>query len=77
MTINLPLTLAGYWRPAWPAGGGEHFRVSPAQVRADPARHRVHYDRAMAADLAHAPDRAALAAYAGPHGPGLWHVSRL
>ena len=37
--------------PVW-ASGGEHFQVSPAEVRADPVRHRLHHDLALQADLA-------------------------
>lgn len=37
--------------PVWPFQG-EHFKVSPAEVRRDPARHQTHYVQAMAADIA-------------------------
>lgn len=36
--------------PVW-SFEGEHLKVSPAQVRADPARYRIHYAQALAADL--------------------------
>jgi hypothetical protein len=35
-----------YWRD-----GGRPFRVTPAQVKVDPARYREQYQRTMAADL--------------------------
>jgi hypothetical protein len=35
-----------YWRY-----DGKPFQVTPAQVKADPARYEEHYQRAMAADL--------------------------
>jgi hypothetical protein len=38
--------------PVWSLDG-EPFKVSPEQVRADPARHQAHYARALAADLSY------------------------
>ena len=37
-----------YWRH-----DGKPFQVTPAQVKADPARYEEHFKRAMAADLDH------------------------
>jgi hypothetical protein len=36
--------------PVW-SFEGEHFKVSPAQVRADPVRYQIHYVQALATDL--------------------------
>jgi hypothetical protein len=36
--------------PVW-SFEGEHFQISPAQVRADPVRYRFHYAQALATDL--------------------------
>ena len=37
-----------YWRD-----GGRPFQITPAQVKADPARYQEQYKRTMVADLAH------------------------
>jgi hypothetical protein len=37
-----------YWRHY-----GQPFQVTPAQVKADPARYQAHYQRTTAADLGH------------------------
>ena len=37
--------------PVW-SFEGEHFKISPAQVRQDPALHHSHYVQAMASDMA-------------------------